>query len=394
MRYVRFGKTGRDISVLGLGCMRFPVKGSYSEIDPHAAGEVLEKAVHEGINYFDTAYPYHGGNSEVFLGEFLGKELRKKVNLATKLPVWKVEKTEDFDSFILEQMKKLRTDFIDFYLLHSLSADTWKKMKELGIPEKAFEAKKCGKIGFVGFSFHDSYDVFREIINYRDDWDFCQIQYNFMNENFQAGTKGLNLAASKGIPVIIMEPLLGGNLACPPKKIEDVWQKAEVKRRYAEWALMWLWNKKEISLILSGMNTPEQVMQNSQTADISKPGCLSSEDMSLFEEVKNTYLSMKHFNCTGCSYCLPCPSGVFIPGILALYSDLLMFEAPENIKNRYRFIPEEKRADKCTGCKICETKCPQNLKISELIAEFEKIRPHDPLIDVPSSDVKKEEKND
>lgn len=370
MRYVKFGKTGDEISALGMGCMRLPVKDSNNEIDRQKAIIVLEKAIESGINYFDTAYPYHGGNSESFLGEFLDKGLRKEIRVATKLPVWKIGKEDDFDTYLDEQMKKLRTDFIDYYLLHSLHDSAWKKVKELSVLEKVFKAKQQGKIGHVGFSFHDEFKVFKDILEYCGEWDFCQIQYNFMNEEFQAGTKGLELAYSKGIPVIVMEPLLGGNLVNPPESVRKIWELSSLERTPAEWALSWLWNKKEVSLILSGMNDVRQISENVRTAEDSKPGCLTEEDLLLFEKVKNTYTQMKHFQCTGCSYCMPCPSEVFIPGVLSLYSDLLMYKNVNNVKNRYQFIPEKNKADKCVKCGLCETKCPQSLNIMALLDEF------------------------
>ncbi|MBN1149862.1 aldo/keto reductase [candidate division WOR-3 bacterium] len=359
------------VSVLGMGCMRLPFKGSIDNIDYLEAEKVLTQALDSGINYFDTAYPYHGGKSEIFLGEFFRGEQRKKIYLATKLPVWKVEKTDDFDRLLGEQLQKLQTGYIDFYLLHALSSSTWEKVQKFTLIEKALEAKAQGIIGSLGFSFHDEYNVFEEIIFSHDEWDFCQIQYNYMNESFQAGTRGLKLAGSKKIPVIVMEPLLGGNLAVQPPEVQKFWSQSG--KSPAQWGLLWLWNKKEVSIVLSGMNTVDQVRENSQAAEISKSFALTDEELGVFEEVKRAYHALKEFDCSGCSYCMPCPSGVDIPANLSLFTDFLMYRNRQNTKIRYRFMPDNSKAGQCVKCGVCESKCPQKLDIRNLLDRFREV---------------------
>jgi uncharacterized protein len=365
MKYRKFGTLDFDCSVLGFGAMRMPIKGATTDIDYPEATRILRHAIDNGVNYVDTGYPYHGGASETFLGEALKDGYREKVKLATKLPVWKVEKLEDRDRLFNEQIEKLQTDHLDMYLLHGLGKERWEIIKKFDILSWAEGLKKDGKIKHLGFSFHDDYDAFEHIITGYDKWEFVQIQYNYVNEEHQAGTKGLKLAASLGIPVIVMEPILGGNLADPPDAIRQLLDSAAIKRTPADWALQWLWNKPEVTMILSGMSTMEQVEENLASAENSKVGLLSEKDITLLSAVNDTFQQLRPIPCTSCNYCMPCPSGVKIPWNLDLYNRAYMYNTMEKQISQYNKADEGERASSCTTCQECEPKCPQNIKISE-----------------------------
>ncbi len=366
MHYRRFGRTETSVSVLGFGAMRLPVKASDSEIDEAAAIEMLRHAIDQGVNYIDTAYVYHGGNSEVVVGKALADGYREKVYVATKSPIFHVEKAEDFDRFLEEQLSRLQTGHIDFYLLHCLQAGSWARMKALGVLERAEQARADGRIGEFGFSFHDSCEVFKQIVDGYD-WSFCQIQYNFVNENVQAGTEGLKYAAEKGLAVVIMEPLFGGTLANPPPQVLEIWQ--ERKCRPADLALRWLWDQPEVSLVLSGMGTLEQVRLNLESARRSGIGSLDDEERELLRRVKEKYQELSPIPCTRCGYCLPCPNGVNIPLNFELFNSATVFQGSSKTlcRNLYHSLPESERARACEECGTCEDRCPQGLAIGQLM---------------------------
>ncbi len=367
MQYRKFGRLDWEVSALGFGCMRFPIKGNdTSNIDEPEATKMLHYAIDHGVNYLDTAYPYHGGNSELFVGRVLKGGYREKVRLATKLPCWLVESSQDFDKYLNEQLQKLQTDHVDFYLLHGLNQDRWQKMSALGVLEWAEGAIADGRIGYLGFSFHDKYKVFKEIVDAYDGWTFCQIQYNYMDIENQAGTKGLKYAASKGLAVVIMEPLLGGRLVNPPQPIQDLWNTAAKKRTPADWALQWLWNQPEVSVVLSGMSTMQQVKENVASADASGIGILTEEELALIARVREKYRELCPIPCTRCGYCMPCPNGVDIPRNLTVYNQAVMYDKLDHSRTEYnKWIPEEARAGACVQCRECEEKCPQDIPISE-----------------------------
>lgn len=367
MQYRKFGRLDWEVSALGFGCMRFPIKGNdTSNIDEPEATKMLHYAIDHGVNYLDTAYPYHGGNSELFVGRVLKGGYREKVRLATKLPCWLVESSQDFDKYLSEQLQKLQTDHVDFYLLHGLNQDRWQKMSALGVLEWAEGAIADGRIGYLGFSFHDKYKVFKEIVDAYDGWAFCQIQYNYMDIENQAGTKGLKYAASKGLAVVIMEPLLGGRLVNPPQPIQDLWNTAAKKRTPADWALQWLWNQPEVSVVLSGMSTMQQVKENVASADASGIGILTEEELALIARVREKYRELCPIPCTRCGYCMPCPNGVDIPRNLTVYNQAVMYDKLDHSRTEYnKWIPEEARAGACVQCRECEEKCPQDIPISE-----------------------------
>lgn len=375
MRYRSFGRLNWQVSALGFGTMRLPIIGKEQKnVDQTESIKLLRYAVDHGVNYIDTAYPYHDGSSEVVVGKALSPMYRRKVKVATKLPMFYVNKKDDLDRFFKEQQKRLNMEFIDFYLLHALNREHWKKVQDLNVIGWAEEKVDQGKIGYLGFSFHDEYEVFKEIVDSYN-WTMCQIQYNYLDENYQAGKRGLQYAASKGIAVSIMEPLAGGLLAVnPPSEIQQQWSNASRKRSAADWALTWVWNHPEVSVALSGMNSMQQLQENLQTADQSAPNSLSSQELALIAKAARLYLKHGYIGCTGCRYCAKCPQGIDIPLIIALLNESAKNRrSPEyqrEIKRRYaEMVPEEKRANHCQNCGACEAICPQQLPIRKLLAE-------------------------
>jgi predicted aldo/keto reductase-like oxidoreductase len=367
MKYRRFGKLDFEPSALGFGCMRLPTKGSDSEVDEPKAVEMIRYAIDQGVNYVDTAHVYHGGNSELAVAAALRDGYREKVKIADKLPVWEAKEAGDFDRLLETELERLEVPRIDFYLLHCLNAPIWAGARDLGVLDWLGKVKADGKVGEVGFSFHDDYDLFTEIVDAYDGWSFCQIQYNYVNETVQAGTKGLEYAAGKGLGVVIMEPLLGGCLANPPEDVRAVLDSGGGKRTPADWGLQWLWNKPEVSLVLSGMSAMEQVEENVASACASGVGSLTDEELGVIKRARESFESQDRVGCTRCGYCMPCPSGVNIPVNIQLYNDMLVFKGNQEQLNRtlYSLMPEGVKASACTECAECEEKCPQNLKVSE-----------------------------
>jgi len=374
VQYRKFGRLDWESSALGFGCMRFPTKEGNENIDEPEAARMLCYAIDHGVNYIDTAYPYHGGNSERFVGRVLKGDYREKVRLATKLPCWLVKAREDFDKYINGQLDKLQTDHIDFYLLHSLNESSWHKVHDLGVLKWAEGAIADGRIGHLGFSFHDKYEVFKEIVDAYDRWTFCQIQYNYMNEEHQAGTKGLKYAASKGLAVVIMEPLLGGRLVNPPQPIQDLWNTAVKKRTPADWALQWLWNQPEVSVVLSGMSAMEHVTENVASANVSAPHTLMAEELALVGRVRDKYREeLCPIPCTKCGYCMPCPNGVNIPRNFEIYNEGVMYDKHDHARRAYEVLSEGERASACVQCRECEELCPQNIPISEWMVRVHEV---------------------
>lgn len=373
MLYRKFGKTNERVSVLGFGCMRLPIIGdAQDKIDDEKAIPMVRYAIDHGVNYIDTAFPYHGtgfekgGESEPFVARALKDGYRERVNLATKLPVWLVHSKEDMDKYLNEQLKRLETDRIDFYLLHGLNKSTWSNLKNLGVCDFLDQAIKDGRIRYAGFSFHDNIDSFKEIVDAYD-WSFCQIQYNYLDETYQAGTEGLKYAAAKGMGVTIMEPLRGGSLVNKlPKEIQEAWAAAPVKRTPAQWALRWVMNHPEVSVILSGMSAMEQVVDNVNTANEGEANSLTKEEVGLINFAKKTFKEKMKINCTGCRYCMPCPSGVDIPGHFSLYNDAFLFDSMYFAKMQYNMnMPQEAKAVNCVECGRCESRCPQHISIRQ-----------------------------
>lgn len=376
MKYRILGNTGANVSVLGFGAMRLPViDNDPQRIDAEKTEKMLNIACAAGVNYFDTAYAYHGGNSEVFLGNYFHKNnLRSKIFLATKLPAWLIERTEDFEKYFREQQQKLQTEYFDFYLLHALNRKVWPKIRDLQVLNWLEEKINKGFIRFIGFSFHDDLEVFKSIIDYYDKWDFCQIQYNYMDIGYQAGMKGLVYATSRGIPVIIMEPLRGGQLSKePPQPVLKIWNECGWGKEYADRALQWLWNQKKISLVLSGMSNPEQVEQNIRSAASSAVDRLSPRELSCYDKIRRAYLKLSPIPCTNCKYCLPCPQGVYIPYIFEIYNMARMYDDLSRARIFYNWIRKEGGIDLCIQCGECEEKCPQKIQIRSWLQEASRV---------------------
>jgi len=372
MKYRKFGKLGFETSALGFGCMRLPViNGNMNEIDEPEAIKMIRYAIDNGVNYIDTAYPYHHGNSELLVAKALKDGYRQRVKLATKLPTWLVNEYSDFNKYINEQLEKLNTEYIDLYLLHALDKDRWDKLLKLDVFKAIQQYKSSGKIKYMGFSFHDDINTFKRIIDSYD-WDFCQIQFNYMDENYQAGIEGLKYAAAKGIAVVIMEPIRGGKLAQKPAdQVQKLWDSAEIKRTPVEWALGWVWNHPEVSVVLSGMSTFEQIKDNLRIADKFDSGSLTVKEIELIGKVRETYKALSKVSCTGCEYCMPCPFGVNIPGSFTIYNEFYMYGNLEEKKRSYKFI--EGNADKCRECGKCEKVCPQKLSIRKYLKDVAKL---------------------
>ena len=355
---------GEKVSILGFGAMRLPMSGN--AVNEDAAISLMREGVDMGINYIDTAYVYHGGSSELIVGKAIAGSYRDKVMVATKLPLWMCNEPADLEKRLTEQLTKLGTDRIDFYLVHALGHEMWDKAKNLDVTKFLEKAKKDGKIRHFGFSFHDRYEAFEKIIN-EYNWEFCQIQHNIMDEEFQAGTKGLKLAASKGVGVIIMEPLRGGNLANGlPDEALRVYGGYKVKRTPAEWAFRWVWNHPETAVALSGMNTREQLAENVRVASNAVANSFSAEESEIIQKVKAEFSNRVKVRCTNCGYCLPCPNGVDIPNNFTLYNSLFMYANKSLAKMNYNvFMPPQKKAGACVECGECEPKCPQGIKIMQ-----------------------------
>jgi hypothetical protein len=370
MQYRNFGKLDWKASALGFGCMRLPTSDG-GRLSPNIleaeAVRMIRHAIDGGVNYVDTAYPYHGGQSEVVVGKALMGGYREKVKLATKLPVWMVTSTADFDKLLGEQLQKLQTGHIDFYLLHALNRSRWHDIiLKHNLLDKAAAALADGRIRHLGFSFHDDYESFEEIVNGSELWSFCQIQYNYMDTENQAGTRGLKLAAGKGLAVVVMEPLLGGRLVDPPKDVRETMEGSAVQRSPAEWALQWLWDQPEVSVVLSGMSSTAQVEENLRFAEASRIRAFSNAEQALIARVREQYRARTVVPCNRCDYCMPCPNGVDIPGNFDYFNYAHLFDDTEGARFRYSvFLPAEQRASACIACGTCEELCPQKIAISE-----------------------------
>jgi len=366
MKYRKFGKLDWQVSALGFGAMRLPILNEdYAKIDEAQAIPMIRYAVDHGVNYIDSAWGYHRGFSEVVVEKALWDGYREKVKVATKLPCPDVQTAADFDRLLNEQLGRLSSK-IDFYLLHGLNKMQWAKVRDLGVMKWAERQQADGRIGHLGFSFHDNFDAFKEIIDAYDNWTLAQIQYNFMDEQNQAGTKGLEYAHKKGLAVVVMEPIRGGRLARPPEKVVKLWQSAPVQRTPAEWALRWVWNHPEVSTVLSGMGSMQQVAENVATAEHSQPHNLTADEVALVGRVKDAYFS-DAVACTGCRYCMPCPNDVDIPRVFNLYNDAVIYGDAARPRRDYGRMKPEQHADNCTKCEQCVEKCPQQLAIPELL---------------------------
>jgi len=364
MQYRRFGKLDWEVSVLGFGVMRLPlVDKETGKVDEPEAIRMMRYAVDQGVNYIDTAYPYHAGQSEVIVGNTLKDGYREKVKVATKLPVWLVEAEEGFDRHLNEQLERLQIEKIDFYLLHGLNSSSWPKVRDLGVIRWAEGAIADGRFDYLSFSFHDNFEAFKQIVDDYDNWALAQVQYNYMDVDHQAGRRGVEYAANKGLAVVVMEPIRGGRLAKAPGSVAEVWESATQKRSPAEWALLWVWNQPEVSVALSGMSTMKQVVENVALADRARPGILTAEELALVDQAREAYKGLAPIPCTNCRYCMPCSSGVEISRIFQMYNEAMMYENPRAARWAYGELKEEQRADQCTECGECMDACPQEMDI-------------------------------
>jgi predicted aldo/keto reductase-like oxidoreductase len=360
-------KSGNKLSALGFGCMRFPKGSGFAATDMGKTEWLIMEAIQGGVNYFDTAYVY--GGSEEALGTILEKnKAREKVYIATKLPLVITRSRGDFDKFFNKSLERLRTDYVDYYLMHMLTdKQMWDKLCSWGIEEWIGEQKKAGRIRQAGFSFHGSQDEFLKLLDAYD-WDFCQIQYNYAQENYQAGKTGLQKAAANGLPVIIMEPLLGGKLATAlPRDAERIFKAAGPGRGPAEWALRWIWNQEEATVVLSGMNDPAQLEENLLTADNAPAGNLSAEEQGIYHRVLEVFNRSYKVPCTGCNYCMPCPKNVNIPGCFAAYNTSFALGWIQGMQQYATSTAltsaQTGRPGQCVKCGKCESNCPQHIPI-------------------------------
>ena len=378
-----FGNTGMEVSPLGFGVMRLPMKGggktvnsnTIDQVDVETSIQMIHDAIDGGINYFDTAYNYIGGYSERILGRALQGGLREKVHIATKSPAWLYKAPEDFDRFLQEQLERLQTTYIDNYLLHSMNGGSWKKTVRNNAIDGMVRAKASGKVRNIGFSFHDDLELFEEILNAAD-WDFCQIQLNYYDQDYQAGLKGMRMAAERGLAVVVMEPLRGGLLVNLPKEAQAAFDESGYGRSNVEWALDWLWNMPEVSCVLSGMSTPEQLQQNMGYAAKAKPGMLSAEEQQVIACAKAALDARAAIPCTGCNYCVDlCPNKIAIPYNFRAYNMGVLYDDMELAKDFYRneVTSYGRRADSCISCGSCEEICPQHIKISELLPKVDEL---------------------
>lgn len=359
-------KNSDKLSILGYGCMRFPTK--MMAIDEEKVTQQIRGAIDRGVNYIDTAYPYHRGKSESFLGKALKDGYREKIKLATKLPHWMTDTKEEMHNILQEQLDKLQTDHIDYYLIHALNGPSWNKAKQHGVIEFLNEALEKKKIINAGFSFHGELVDFKRIVDDYN-WTFCQIQYNILDTHHQAGTEGLKYASSKGLAIAIMEPLRGGHLAKdPPKAIKKIYESSGKEYSPAEWCLRWIWNHPEVTVVLSGMNDDTHIDQNIKAASNARPNGLSENEVETLDKVAKKYRELMPIGCTGCNYCMPCPHGVNIPGCFNAYNTYHMFNK-FSLRFMYLFMHaplttnDSSLASQCVECGVCENKCPQHLPI-------------------------------
>jgi len=383
MKYRKMGSLGWDVSALGFGAMRLPLDQNH-KLKEEEAIQMIRYAIDHGVNYIDTAYPYHGGRSEVIIGKALQNGYREKIHLTTKLPIWLIRRQNHFERYLKKQIDRLQTN-PDFYLFHGLNKQRFKKVQDLNLIKNMENARDNGLFKYIGFSFHDSYDIFKEIIDSYQ-WDCCQIQLNYLDINYQAGLKGLHYAGEKNIVVIIMEPIRGGKLAISKDDLEskplinNVLNNSSIRRTMADWALQFLWNQKHVSVVLSGMSTMQQVVENVESANHSGINTLTNPELKTISDLRDAYNKYVVVPCTRCGYCIPCPNGVSIPSVLGVLNEIAywgdrarmtynrMAKTPEDLNIRREGGDEDEgAASLCTQCGECLEKCPQQIEIPDMM---------------------------
>lgn len=371
MKYRKFGKLDWQVSALGFGIMRLPTEGKdYGKIRFNEAKKIVRHAIDSGVNYLDTAWIYHRENSEGFLGEILADGYREKVKIATKMPTWMIEKPDDLDRFFDIQMDRLKIDHMDFYLLHALQHDWWDKMKRFKYLDWAERKMADGAIGHLGFSFHDKFPLFRQIIDDYDNWTLAMVQHNYMDAEREAGVRGIDYAFDRGLAIVVMEPLRGGQLAKePPDDVKRILDAAVPGRSAAEWALKWVWDQEKVSVVLSGMSSMEQLDQNLKTVENSEAACFTSREFMAIAHARKAYETKAPVLCTDCRYCLPCSQGVSIPFVFEYFNTAKIYGALETAKALYAYLGEGSNAGRCTECGECMKHCPQHLDIISLLKE-------------------------
>ncbi|MBP5408438.1 MAG: aldo/keto reductase [Bacilli bacterium] len=368
MEYRNFGKTNTKPSLLGFGCMRFKTmknEEGIDVIDEKETEKMLDYAYEHGVTYYDTAYPYHGGKSEVVLGKCMKKYDRSTFLVADKLPMWKLEKTSDVRETFFEQLDRLQMNYVDFYLLHALNRDTFKKAKEINALQEVIKLKEEGYIRHIGFSFHDDLNTFKEIVDYYDNWEFCQIQYNYIDTDVQAGKAGIEYVKERNIPLVIMEPIKGGNLASYSSDVEKIFKDYNKDASIASWALRFVASEDNVGVILSGMSKMEQVVDNVEIFNNYKD--LSDEERQVIEDAKKAIKARIKIACTGCRYCMPCPQGVKIPQNFSICNNSAMYNN-NSYKWQYQNLKEEEKASNCIKRGKCEKMCPQHLEIRKSLS--------------------------
>lgn len=375
MQYVPFGKHGFDVSRLGFGCMRLPTKteGDKQVVDQEAAVALIRRGIDGGITYVDTAYPYHGGESEIVVGQALKDGYREKVTLTTKLPIWAVNEEKDMNRLLDEQLKKLDVPYVDFYLLHAMNGERMDKMTAFHYKDFLAQAVRDGRIKRPGFSFHDGKEAFLRILHDYDNWGMAQIQFNYLDDQEQATVDGLREAGRMGVPIVVMEPLRGGALANPPQNVRALMENNPRKRSAVEWAFAYIADYPEVATILSGMSNQQQLDDNLRVFDTLTVGGMTDADRQFAKELKQAYLSRMPVKCTACQYCQPCPQNVHIPDIFQAYNSARMFDDPGRFLGRYREMAEKGfDASQCVQCGACEAACPQHLSIIDWLQTIDK----------------------
>lgn len=393
MQYRTMPHSTDQLSVLGFGCMRLPTRAGREKsnmIDVVEAKRQIVMAVDAGVNYLDTAFPYHLGASETFLGEHILSDsaLRGRVNIATKLPCFTLRKTEAFDETFNKQREKLQVDVVDYYLLHALDGGTWDRMVALGIKEWMDKVRASGKVRHMGFSFHGRKEDFIRIVDAYD-WEFAQVQYNILDEHFQAGIEGIEYAGAKGLGIIVMEPLRGGSLVGNiPAPVKAIYDSAEISREPVDWALRWVLNRPEVTMVLSGMNRPDHILQNIEIVSDSLPNGMSSAELAVIDNVRDAYNALLQVGCTGCAYCMPCPAGIDIPAAFKNLNNMHMFNKKFSSRISHAQFLGMNTADGrphwtsgCIDCGRCEEKCPQHIEVRETFAQVQR------ELEVPSTKI-------